>query len=114
MSYTATDNHITPPVCRTKRHNTIPAPLGATYNIGGVDFPVKEYMTFPELGLHQALPVIQTISDYKWQYDALMSRLKNKELYAEHENVEETIERLKQWLIEDRHKAAPGDPIYAE
>ena len=114
MSITATANYITPPICRTKRHNTIPAPLGATYNIGGVDFPVKEYMTFPELGFHQALPVINTISDYKWQYDALMSRLKQPELYVAHENVTEVIERLKQWLIENRHKAAPGDPIYTE
>lgn len=104
----------TAPVFRSKQHNVIPAPLGATYNIGGTDFPIKEYMTFPDLGLNTPLPVIETVSDYKWQYDALMSRLNNRKLYAEHENVEEVIERLKQWLKENRHKASANDPIYTE
>lgn len=114
MTNTATINNIAAPVFCSKQHNVIPAPLGATYNIGGTDFPVKEYMTFPDLGLSTPLPVIETVSDYKWQYDALVSRLNNRELYAEYEDVDEAIEHLKQWLKENRHKAAAGDPIYTE
>lgn len=103
----------TAPVFRSKQHNVIPAPLGATYNIGGVDIPIKEYMTFPDLGLSTPLPVIETESDYRWQYGALMSRLEHPDWYTD-ENVYQTIEELKQWLKENRHKASANDPIYTE
>lgn len=61
--------------------------------------PVKEYAILPGSG--QAVPVIETISDYKWQLDCLNSRLKNPEKYREGgEDVEAVIAKLRQWLQE--------------
>lgn len=78
----------------------VPAPENATAEIvPGVFLPVKEYAILPGSG--QAVPVIETISDYKWQLDCLNSRLKNPEKYREGgEDVEAVIAKLRQWLQE--------------
>lgn len=78
----------------------VPTPENATAEIvPGVFLPVKEYAILPGSG--QAVPVIETISDYKWQLDCLNSRLKNPEKYREGgEDVEAVIAKLRQWLQE--------------
>lgn len=78
----------------------IPAPENATAEIvPGVFLPVKEYAILPGSG--QAVPVIETVSDYKWQLDCLNSRLKNPEQYRKGgEDVEAVIAKLRQWLQE--------------
>lgn len=78
----------------------IPAPENATAEIvPGVFLPVKECAILPGSG--QAVPVIETISDYKWQLDCLNSRLKNPEQYRKGgEDVEAVIATIRQWLQE--------------
>ena len=78
----------------------IPAPENATTEIvPGVFLPVKEYAILPGSG--QAVPVIETISDYKWQLDCLNSRLKNPEQYRKGgEDVEAVIAKIRQWVQE--------------
>ncbi len=45
-------------------------------------------------------------ADYRWQLDALNSRLEHPEYYESDEDVPAVIERLKQWLInyEQKHQ----------
>lgn len=98
-----------PQVVKVRKQQLIPCTEGTTYKIDGKEYPVKCYMKVA--GMDVPFVNIKMMSDYKWQYNALMSRLKNPDLYSQ-ENTAEVIERLKQWLIENRHKAEPGDPIY--
>ena len=50
---------------------------------------------------------IKTMSDFKWQYLALIDRLSSPEKYKEVDNdVNETIDRLKAWLCENINSAA--------
>ncbi len=67
--------------------------------------PVKEpTVTFP---------VTHTVSDYKWQYDCLISRLKHLETYEKQgEDVTAVIQHLIDWLMENKDKAEPGDPEF--
>lgn len=44
------------------------------------------------------------MSDYTWQLGALKSRLEHPEVYAQFEDVEETVARLRQWLAENEPK----------
>lgn len=78
----------------------VPAPENATAEIiPGVFLPVKEYAILSGSG--QAVPVIETMSDYKWQLNCLNSRLKNPEKYREGgEDVEAVIAKIRQWLQE--------------
>lgn len=74
-----------------------------TYSIGGREYKVKEYIKMKtETGEQFFVPEldIPMVSDYKWQSDALESRLKHPEWYEKDENVSEAIERLKAWLSE--------------
>lgn len=88
----------------TVKARFIPAPENATTEIvPGVFLPVKEYAILPESG--QAVPVIETMSDYKWQLNCLNSRLKNPEKYREGgEDVEATIAKLRQWIEEHKNE----------
>lgn len=43
-------------------------------------------------------------SVYTWQLGALKSRLEHPEVYAQFEDVEETVARLHQWLAENEPK----------
>lgn len=51
-----------------------------------------------------SIPVLnlKQMSDYQWQLGALNSRLEHPEYYADSENVEETIKRLRKWLAEHK------------
>ena len=44
------------------------------------------------------LPVVCSCSDYKWQLEALKSRLEHPEWYKQTENVHETVAKIKEWL----------------
>lgn len=48
------------------------------------------------------LPVIETETNYKWQYDCLIDRLEHPEKYQDTENVQESIEYLENWLSEQK------------
>lgn len=53
------------------------------------------------------------MSDYKYQYEALRSRLMFPEIYTDFgEDVEASIRRLKKWLAENTDKAKQGDTLY--
>lgn len=54
------------------------------------------------------LPVV-TMSDYKYQENALKDRLEHPERYEKTENVPETIAQLKKWLEE--HKTEAGESV---
>ena len=100
-----------PPLVQIEKQEVIPAPQGKTYNIQGKEFPITHYVKIGS-ELYPLVDIPQ-MSDYKWQYEALMDRIKSPEKYEAHgEDVPATIERLKQWLIENRHKAVPSDLIY--
>ncbi len=88
----------------------IPAPEGTTYTLNGKEFPVK--WLFRLGNMEFPLVDIPMMSDYKWQFNCLLDRLEHPEKYREFENVEETIERLKKWLVENEDKAEPTDPLY--
>lgn len=50
---------------------------------------------------------MKTMSDFKWQYLALIDRLSSPEKYKEVDNdVNETIDRLKAWLCENINSGA--------
>lgn len=90
-----------------------PAPEGTTYTVAGKEFPIIGYTDFK--GKAVPLVDIPMMSDYKWQYNCLMDRIEDPEKYAATgEDVMAKIEHLKKWLVENRHKANPNDPIYNE
>lgn len=78
----------------------VPAPENTTTEIiSGVFLPVRGYAALPGSG--QAVPVIETMPDYKWQLECLNSRLRDPERYrAGGEDVEAVIAKLRQWLQE--------------
>lgn len=75
-----------------------------TYTISGRKYKVEEYVKVKNKDTQEQylLPLVDIpmASDYKWQSDALESRLKHPEWYEKDENVSEVIERLKAWLSE--------------
>lgn len=75
-----------------------------TYTISGRKYKVEEYVKVKNKDTQEQyfLPLVDIpmVSDYKWQSDALESRLKHPEWYEKDENVSEVIERLKAWLSE--------------
>lgn len=100
-----------PQLVKVREQKLLPCPEGTTYSIKGKEYPVKGY--YENGGQLVPLVDIKMQSDYKWQYDCLMDRLEHPEKYTVlGEDVQATIERLKQWLIENRHKARAGDLIY--
>lgn len=88
-----------------------PAEIGTMYEIAGKKFPVSGFVN-----VHgKAVPIVDipSMSDYKYQYEALRSRLQNPESYtAMGEDVEAAIKRLKRWLAENTDKAKYGDTLY--
>ncbi len=87
----------------------VEAPEDITYNIGGEEYPVISFIE----GTLIPLVDIPMVSDYKWQYDCLIDRIKNRETYeASGEDVELSIEYLKDWLIRNVEKAELNDIIY--
>lgn len=75
-----------------------------TYTISGREYKVEEYVKVKNKDTQEQylLPLVDIpmVSDYKWQSDALESRLEHPEWYEKDENVSEVIERLKAWLSE--------------
>lgn len=103
----------TDPQYKIDPQHIIPAPEGTTYTVAGMEFSVTGYAKLNG----NLTPVIDfpQMSDYKWQYNCLMDRIENPEKYAATgEDVMAKIEHLKMWLIENKHKANPNDPIYNE
>lgn len=88
-----------------------PAEIGAMYNISGKKFPVSGFVNVH--GKSVPLVDIPSMSDYKYQYEALRSRLMFPEIYTDFgEDVEASIRRLKKWLAENTDKAKQGDTLY--
>ncbi len=71
----------------------------STYNFGGREYPITGHVETKAFG---TLPIvgIKMMSDYTWMKGCLESRLKNPELYAEHEDVDAVIATLRKWLAE--------------
>lgn len=78
----------------------IPAPEGDSYEIGGKQYPVHQYVQTAGYGI-APLVDIPMMSDYHWQKMCLDDRLKNPEKYSKNgEDVPATISKLTEWLIE--------------
>lgn len=66
-------------------------------SINGVKYPVTGYAEHENLGV---FPVVDMpiMSNYNWKMNCLQDRLKNRELYAQFEDVDAAILRLQNWL----------------
>ncbi len=93
-------------LCFANRSNILHAVLDSVFDIvkKSADILTKEVesqYSEPSTGTVK-IPVapLRMMSDFKWQYDGLMDRINNPDKYRMHcdENVEETVEHLKQWL----------------
>ena len=80
-----------------------PAQPGEVYRLAGQDYPVTARVKM-QGGLNVPLVDLPMMSDYAWQLGALKSRLEHPEVYAQFEDVEETVARLHQWLAENKPK----------
>ena len=80
-----------------------PAQPGEVYRLAGKEYPVSAHVKFQGGG---SVPLVDLLmmSDYTWQLGALKSRLEHPEVYAQFEDVEETVARLRQWLAENEPK----------
>lgn len=77
-----------------------PAQEDERYDFGnGFSLPVSAHAVNSEHNIN--IPVIDTMTDYKWQLRGLQSRLKHPESYAKFEDVEESKRHLIQWLTEN-------------
>lgn len=79
-----------------------------TYTIGGKEYPVVGHVNVVDKGnVTGTLPIVDfpMMSDYRWQLGCLKSRLEHPECYADSENVEEVIAKLRQWLADNKAKA---------
>lgn len=81
------------------------------YTINGIDFDIIGYISTDarykgkkvDKNTPGAVPLldIKMMSDFKWQYGCLMSRLEHPERYENIDaDVSAVIEKLKQWLRE--------------
>lgn len=68
--------------------------------IGGKEYKVLEIIKDKRSGITAPLVDMPMMSDYEWQKGCLEDRLKNPAKYAEIEDVDAAIERLKKWLAE--------------
>ena len=80
-----------------------PAQPGEVYRLAGQAYPVTPGVKM-QGGLNVPLVDLPMMSDYTWQLGALKSRLEHPEVYAQFEDVEETVARLHQWLAENEPK----------
>ena len=76
--------------------------INKTYEINGKHYPIMGYCIGEDekgnsTGFVPLLD-IPMMSDYKWHVSCLESRLEHPEWYQDRENVEETIEELKQTI----------------
>lgn len=83
-----------------------------TYEINGKAYPITGYVDIvtgdPEMPMLNSVPLVDIpmMSDYRWQPGALQSRLEHPEVYEDKEDVQATIEYLRQWLKEHESEAA--------
>lgn len=78
-----------------------------TYPIGGKEYPVIGLSRFKG----QVVPVM---SDFRWQLNALKSRLQRPDLYEKQEHVPHTVDKLRHWLIRNIDKATEVERKEAE
>ena len=78
----------------------IPARPGEVFSLGGKSYPVTGYLSVDGM---PTVPLVDIpmMTDYQWQLSCLKSRLEHPEVYAQFENVEETVAKLRQWLKEN-------------
>ena len=83
-----------------------------TYPIGGKEYPVIGLSRFKG----QAVPVVDVpvMSDFRWQLNALKSRLQRPDLYEKQEYVPHTVNKLRHWLIQNIDKATEVERKEAE
>lgn len=73
-----------------------------TYTIGNKTYKVETYVNDEKLEKPVPLVAIPMMSDYNWQLMCLQDRKENPELYAEFEDVQQTIKKLEKWLSENK------------
>lgn len=83
-----------------------------TYPIGGKEYPVIGFSRFKG----QAVPVVDVpvMSDFRWQLNALKSRLQRPDLYEKQEYVPHTVDKLRHWLTRNIDKATEAERKEAE
>lgn len=83
-----------------------------TYPVGGKEYPVIGLSRFKG----QVVPVVDmpVMSDFRWQLNALKTRLQRPDLYEKHENVNRVAKELRQWLIKNIDKATEAERKEAE
>lgn len=87
--------------------------MESTYKINGKEFEIAGYEELTDSkGNIKSVPKLNIpfMSDYKWQLEALKSRLEHPELYEAIEDVQATIKRLKKWL--NKYVIATADNWY--
>lgn len=90
----------------------MPTKLIEVYEINGKAYPVIDYVTDIVNGMkYKHIPRVDMpiMSDYRWQMDALKSRLEHPEHYESFEDVPRAIERLRRWLRENERLATPQE-----
>ena len=82
--------------------------MAGTYELAGREYPITGYEKIKDKdgNVLFAAHVIDLpmVSDYEWQLDCLKSRLEHPERYAAFEDVYETIEHLRRWLLDHKDK----------
>lgn len=79
-----------------------------TYKIGEKEYPVVGHARIVDKGnVIGTVPIVDfpMMSDYKWQLNCLKGRLEHPECYADLENAEEIIAKLRRWLEDNKEKA---------
>lgn len=92
---------------RSSRGKLIPARPGEVFSLGGKSYPVTGYLSVAGM---PTVPLVDLpmMTDYQWQLSCLKSRLQHPEVYAQFENVEETVAKLHQWLKENTPEGKTG------
>lgn len=92
---------------KSSRGKLIPARPGEVFSLGGKSYPVTGYLSVAGM---PTVPLVDLpmMTDYQWQLSCLKSRLEHPEVYAQFENVEETVAKLRQWLKENTPEGKTG------
>lgn len=102
-----------PTIC-TRKKNTHSNPRAGkeralhiveTYNLNGKEYPITGYARVVDENHNptgETIPIVDIpqMSDFDWQYDCLVDRMKDPKKYQKHNNedVPARIEHLKEWL----------------
>ena len=92
---------------KSSRGKLIPARPGEVFSLGEKSYPVTGYLSVAGM---PTVPLVDIpmMTDYQWQLSCLKSRLQHPEVYAQFENVEETVAKLHQWLKENTPEGKTG------